>query len=123
MSRTNIIFLVWVCFFSGAIPGLAMEFSYTLGLETTHFFTDSGLNEESSSSYGISFESEFDAELIENKINFQFTPFARGDSEDDNREHADIRELHLLYYKAEWEVLVGISKVFWGAQNPNILST
>ncbi|HEY7772302.1 MAG TPA: hypothetical protein VIC26_03920 [Marinagarivorans sp.] len=40
--------------------------------------------------------------------------FARGDDTDDERSHADIRELVWLYYADTWEVRAGISKVFWG---------
>ena len=43
-----------------------------------------------------------------------FTPFLRWDQHDDQRTHADIREL--LWSKAaeQWELRAGIGKVFWG---------
>jgi len=40
--------------------------------------------------------------------------FVREDSMDDERSHADIRELSWLYYSDDWELRLGISKVFWG---------
>lgn len=45
---------------------------------------------------------------------FTFVPFLRWDAEDDERGHADIRELHWRYVGDEWEYLVGADKVFWG---------
>ncbi len=43
-----------------------------------------------------------------------FTPFARVDQGDDNRTHADIRELLFHKTAAKWEVKFGVGKVFWG---------
>ena len=40
--------------------------------------------------------------------------FVREDSMDDERSHADLRELSWLYYSDDWELRIGVSKVFWG---------
>ncbi|MGB1203225.1 MAG: hypothetical protein ACPG75_06640 [Alloalcanivorax venustensis] len=45
---------------------------------------------------------------------FVFIPFARQDEHDENRTHADIRELSWIHVADGWESRVGISKVFWG---------
>lgn len=45
---------------------------------------------------------------------FRLVPFGRVDSEDDQRTHADLRELFWSYVADFWEVHVGVSKVFWG---------
>ncbi len=42
-------------------------------------------------------------------------PFVRLDSNTDQRTHWDIREANFIYPAEDWEVQVGISKVFWGA--------
>lgn len=42
-------------------------------------------------------------------------PFLRLDSSDDQRSHWDIREAIFRYPAEDWDVQVGISKVFWGA--------
>ncbi|MCI5142557.1 MAG: hypothetical protein D3909_12730, partial [Candidatus Electrothrix sp. ATG1] len=42
-------------------------------------------------------------------------PFVRLDTPSDQRNHWDIREASVLYPREDWEVEVGISKVFWGA--------
>ncbi|MBN48885.1 MAG: hypothetical protein CMN85_05035 [Spongiibacteraceae bacterium] len=42
------------------------------------------------------------------------TAFGRVDSADDERSHADFRELHWQGVRGPWEVRFGISRVFWG---------
>lgn len=41
-------------------------------------------------------------------------PFARFDSADEQRTHADLRELNYLTRAGEWELRIGMGKVFWG---------
>ena len=43
-----------------------------------------------------------------------FKPFVRVDQEDSERSHADIRELLWLHASDNWELRVGLGKVFWG---------
>ena len=43
-----------------------------------------------------------------------FIPFLRLDPDDQNRTHADIRELSWYHAEDDWDTMVGISKVFWG---------
>lgn len=43
-----------------------------------------------------------------------FVPFARLDQWDDERTHADVRELNWLHVGDEYELRVGLGKVFWG---------
>lgn len=50
-----------------------------------------------------------------NGSGFTFEPFARLDSADSNRTHYDVRELNCLWLADNWELKVGVSKVFWGA--------
>ena len=40
--------------------------------------------------------------------------FGRLDSADGHRTHADIRELKFLYLADDWELTVGVDRVFWG---------
>lgn len=41
-------------------------------------------------------------------------PFLRLDAHDDHRTHADLREASWLHQADDWDLVVGISKVFWG---------
>lgn len=45
---------------------------------------------------------------------FIFSPFLRIDSADSERTHFDIRELNFLLLSDQWELHLGIDKVFWG---------
>lgn len=45
---------------------------------------------------------------------FAFVGFARADSIDSERSHADIREAYWSMQRDSWDVGIGISKVFWG---------
>ena len=40
--------------------------------------------------------------------------FARADSQDDERSHADLREAYWGYESDDWDVIIGVNKVFWG---------
>lgn len=41
-------------------------------------------------------------------------PFLRIDSDDAERSHADLREARWLIAKDNWELQLGVAKVFWG---------
>lgn len=43
-----------------------------------------------------------------------FIPFLRLDADDEERTHADLRELSWLHVGDRWELLAGVGKVFWG---------
>src|ERR1051325_7163987 len=45
---------------------------------------------------------------------FDFSPFVRVDSADDERTHADVRELSWFRSADTWVVRAGVRKVFWG---------
>ncbi len=46
---------------------------------------------------------------------FNFEPFYRYDSSDNERSHFDVRELNLLTVGDNWNLRIGAGKVFWGA--------
>ncbi len=50
----------------------------------------------------------------EGKDRLTFKPYLVLDRDDNNRSHFDIRELNYLHQGKGWDVLVGVSKVFWG---------
>ncbi len=62
----------------------------------------------------IVIEPEFVYEWNKNQDRITVTPFARWDADDDNRSHLDLREASWLHIADEWDLVVGISKVFWG---------
>jgi hypothetical protein len=48
----------------------------------------------------------------DNRLTFE--GFFRADADDGNRTHGDIREAHWLHQADDWDLLVGLGKVFWG---------
>lgn len=57
---------------------------------------------------------EFVYEWHKNIDRLTLTPFLRWDANDKNRTHADLREASWLHTDDGWDVVAGISKVFWG---------
>lgn len=49
-----------------------------------------------------------------NGVSLTITPFGRYDTNSEKRSHNDIREMSLLYSVNNYELLIGIGKVFWG---------
>ncbi len=59
-------------------------------------------------------EPELYRESDDGDSSFLFKPFARIDSVDSDRTHFDVRELYWRRSAPAWELLIGVSKVFWG---------
>ena len=59
-------------------------------------------------------EPEYYWESEDGDSSFEVKLFGRLDSADPERSHFDVRELHWRRSGPSWELLVGVSKVFWG---------
>ena len=57
---------------------------------------------------------EFRLKTDDGRHRFSLIPFLRLAGRDDERTHWDLREAYWLYLGREWELLVGLNKVFWG---------
>jgi hypothetical protein len=57
---------------------------------------------------------EFHYETADRRNQYSLIPFAHLDSQDDRRTHADLREAWWMHIADEWELLVGVNRVFWG---------
>ena len=77
-------------------------------------FNDPGLNDLEKFHASLSFQAEYYKTWNGGDDIFAFVPFARWDAEDDERSHVDIRELTWVHVEDNWELRVGIRKVFWG---------
>ena len=51
---------------------------------------------------------------MENKDRVTITPFFRVDGQDDKRTHFDLREAYWRRRGEQWDVTVGLDRVFWG---------
>ena len=94
------------------------EISGYVGLEWREHFEKGQFNtassEQADRQIGLTAEPEMVWSLAEGEHTIVFKPYARIDSADDERTHGDIRELSWLTYGDDWEVVAGISKVYWG---------
>lgn len=92
----------------------ALELSGHIGLESLGFFYE-GLSQQQHQHYlSGSFQPELYHEWDEGRQSLAFVPFYRLSQHDSRRTHFDIRELTWLKAADDWELRVGIRKVFWG---------
>jgi len=79
------------------------------------YFTNDPLEPQQEIHYwSLAAQPEYYREWDGGDTSFTFTPFGRWDAQDDERSHADIRELNGYLNQDEWQWVVGISRVFWG---------
>jgi hypothetical protein len=80
----------------------------------TRLFTQSSRHpgQNDSNVYSLYLQPELRYEAIDWRLNM--VPFYRFDNIDDERSHFDIRELSWRFFSNQWEVLIGIDRVFWG---------
>lgn len=89
-----------------------LKLSMELGLEARGFLHDPAYPDQEGSGLSLSIEPEIDYAVPGGKI--RFMPYARLDQRDDERSHADVRELSLRLRKNNLDLLAGIGRVFWG---------
>ena len=104
---------VIVCF--GLIGNTcAAEFSGYIGGQARHFFETAASPEQGSAYPSLVAEPEYYSEWDDGKQNVEVKLFYRADRYDEQRTHGDIRELSWTSVFDDWELRLGISKVFWG---------
>lgn len=90
----------------------AFELSGQLNVEHRQFLSQ-GLQDQDKGQSSLVVEPELYWRINESS-DFTFVPFYRLDSMDEERTHGDIREALYLNYWDDYELRVGIGKVFWG---------
>jgi hypothetical protein len=101
----------------GVVSSLWKQGEWTgyLAVEGRSFPNDPSLGSQTGNGEGsLVLEPEYYRELGDGSQSITFRPFARFDSADSERTHMDIRELFWRKAASDWELLVGISRVFWG---------
>lgn len=113
LSNRLTIVLTIVCSLFSYNASAELEFSGFAAAEFRWFPNDAQFDDQFNGSQNSLI---FEPELIYESGNHQLSliPFARVDSRDDDRTHADIREAYWLYIQDEWELLVGFNREFWG---------
>lgn len=101
----------------GGIPGqntYAGEWSGRVGAEL-RLFTAAPLDpRQAGNNLSLFAEPEYYARWNDGRDSLTFVPFLRWDQHDDERTHADIRELTWQHAARDWELSAGIRKIFWG---------
>ena len=92
----------------------AFKRSLDLSLEGTQYFHDAAYEgQRGNDDLSVSLGAELDY-AVSRTTSLRFVPFARWDVRDDERTHADIRELSVRHRHGSFDVVAGISRVFWG---------
>lgn len=87
------------------------DFSAELAFEGRYFF-DQGSDNKDKFHSSIFAEAEYQKSF--DSDDFNVVLFGRLDQHDAERTHADIREAYWTHISDDWEMKVGVSKVFWG---------
>ncbi|MFY0654786.1 MAG: hypothetical protein JXQ96_22330 [Cyclobacteriaceae bacterium] len=78
-------------------------------------FLETGLYENQRTGFpSFSFEPEFNLEWDEGSQSLNATAFGRLNFRDESRTHFDFRELYWRKVKNDWELSVGLKKIYWG---------
>ncbi len=86
-----------------------------LGVDTRVFWEDARFDDQVDSlELSAAFQPEAYWRSADGKQRVSLVGFARIDSNDSERSHADIRQAYWSYDAREWDISVGINKVFWG---------
>ena len=90
------------------------DWSGYLALEWRDFLNSPLDSEQQGDTSSFSAQTEYYRDWNNGKQSFRFTPFVRIDGRDSQRSHFDIRELNWTTVHEDWELTVGVGKVFWG---------
>ena len=102
-------------------PKIYSEISGYFGIDY-RYFPDRALYPSQHKSYfSMLFQPEVYLEWNKGKQLLQFVGFGRIDQYDTKRTHADIRELYWQAIFKNWELSVGLKKIFWGITESNHL--
>lgn len=114
IHRFILVFYLSICFVLNSGSAFCHELTGKIAVEGRFFFHDPLFEDQIKDSCSMSAEPEYYHQWG-NGAALTFVPFARIDSGDEERSHADIRELNLLWPGDFWDLRLGIDKVFWGA--------
>ena len=97
-----------------SLPAQSVSWRGNVTVQERFFFQDPADPRQHGNNFSVAAQPEMYHEWADGQQSVSFIPFARLDQGDDERTHADIRELSWSYIAREYEWTVGISKVYWG---------
>ena len=132
VQRCAVIGAVWfsvagfgIC--ATADSGIEIEYSGRLGIESRSFTEPALYPGQNSGGGSIVLEPNLYFEDTQGSgWSFNLVPFFRTDSADNARTHTDLREAYFLWFgeagdASEWELRLGVDRVFWGVAESNHL--
>lgn len=110
------ILMVGVALGMASTAGAQWDVSGDAELELRIFPGDPAYADQQDSTFSPSgsIQPEFVFEWNEGASRFTFEPYLRVDAHDDERSHFDLREGNYLHLKDNWDLTLGVSRVFWG---------
>lgn len=96
------------------------EFELEIKGEYRYFYNSAQFLGQANQFPSIAFTPKYTIEWNQGRESLNFTGFVRFDR-DKNRTHADIRELYYQKAKSNWELNIGLKKVYWGVTESNHL--
>jgi len=119
---------LWACVALAASGGAAAEgrFSGYAAFEPRFFFSSPQWpdQDDSTVSPSVILQPEYRYSWNNNDDRLAAIAFLHYDADDDNRTHADVRELSWTHRGSSWDVVLGVSKVFWGvAESRHLVDT
>ncbi len=114
MSQKELSCLLAIICITLSFSVTAGQWSGYLGTEFRYFTQDPRDPRQHDENLSLVFEPEYYHEWDKGTQSLAFVPFFRLDQHDNERTHFDIRELTWLKAAENWELRVGLRKVFWG---------
>ncbi|WP_123803462.1 hypothetical protein [Flavivirga aquatica] len=96
------------------------DFELEVAAEYRYFYNDAAFNKQESHFPSLAFTPEYAVKWNKGYESINFTGFFRVDR-DDERTHWDIRELYYQKAKKNWELSLGLKKIYWGVTESNHL--
>ncbi len=90
------------------------DFELELQFDNRFFFKDGLYESQERNFLSLAAQPEYNLEWGNGNHIFKISLFGRWDQHDDNRTHFDVRELYYQRVKNNWELSIGLKKVFWG---------
>ena len=106
--------VIFLAILSTPIYGKNLTNSSSIGFQTQIFPEKSTNLRRENYSNNISLSIDTEIEYLKEENKFFFHLFGRADQHDSHRSHIDLREGYYQYLTSNFDLTVGITKVFWG---------
>ena len=106
---------IFVAIFAGPSMGGEWKLTGFVGVDSQAFWLDGRFpDQEDGVNLPLIAQPEFYWRSEDGKQRVSIVGFARGDLQDSQRSHADLRETFWGIDSEIWDLTVGVGKVFWG---------